>query len=117
MANPEHLRVVKQGAKALASWREDNPSVRLALDGADLSGVDLRGARLRNADLRGANLANALLGRASLAAADLEAAELTGADLGRASLAGASHLTWRRRPRAALRWGRASAPISAWGGR
>ena len=73
MANPEHVKVVRQGAAAIAEWRQQNPAVRL----------DLSGAGFRKADL--AELASA---EADLAGADLSEAELTGANLTRADLEG-----------------------------
>ena len=56
MANPEHLKLVKQGTQTLTSWQQENPDAVLDLEGADLSGVNLVGARIRNANLKGANL-------------------------------------------------------------
>ena len=46
MANKEHLKIVKQGRKAIFEWREKNPTDRL-----DLSEADLREANLSGADL------------------------------------------------------------------
>lgn len=76
MANPEHVKVVKQGADAIDAWRNENPGVVLDLQDCDLSGhnldfVDLRGANLtgsflHNCRLIGANFENANLARASL---------------------------------------------------
>ncbi|WP_205879985.1 pentapeptide repeat-containing protein [Mycolicibacterium peregrinum] len=73
---------------------------RAALNGIDLSGIDLRGANLATSDLTGAslqltNLAGATLSHACLAGAalqgaDLSAAALQGADLSRANLIGAT---------------------------
>ncbi len=39
MANPEHLKILKQGVEAWNQWREQNPQTK-----PDLSGVDLGGA-------------------------------------------------------------------------
>ena len=66
MANPEHLKLVKQGTQTLTSWQQENPDDVLDLEGADLSGVNLVRARIRNANLKGANLSDAKLGRAIL---------------------------------------------------
>jgi hypothetical protein len=45
MANPEHVKVVKQGAEAIHQWREKNPDVKLDLGEAGLGGTILRGVR------------------------------------------------------------------------
>jgi hypothetical protein len=42
MANPEHVELVRQGAEAIAKWREENPDTKLDLRGAALAKV--RGA-------------------------------------------------------------------------
>ena len=76
MANPEHVKVVRQGAAAIAEWRRQNPGVRL-----DLSGVDLSGADLNGADLAGSSLPMANLTEAGLTEADLSGADLLGAYL------------------------------------
>jgi uncharacterized protein YjbI with pentapeptide repeats len=75
MANPDHVELVKQGAEAIARWREANRGEWLDLRGADLAGVkilpmhmlgkiklgyaDLQGANLREADLHGIDLEEA----------------------------------------------------------
>ncbi|MCH8087651.1 MAG: pentapeptide repeat-containing protein [Chloroflexi bacterium] len=46
MANPEHVKVVRQGAEAIARWRKNNQRVALDLSQADLSGADLIDANL-----------------------------------------------------------------------
>lgn len=79
MANPEHVEVVKQGARVIAAWRVDNPHAILDLRKADLTGADLREADLRQANLGGAVLARADLTNASLSIADLSDANLHGA--------------------------------------
>jgi len=84
MANPEHLKVLKEGDQAWDRWRKDNPAIRPDLGGADLGGADLDWAQLRGADLSGAGLTGA-----SLLGADLRGANLTGANLGGAALGGA----------------------------
>jgi hypothetical protein len=86
MANPEHVKVVRQGAAAVAEWRRQNPDVAFDLTGADLRGTDLTGANLRRADLTGANLTGADLHRADLSWADLFNVNLTAANLREVSL-------------------------------
>lgn len=49
MANKEHLRILKQGAEAWNEWRNENPSMRFNLSGADLDGTDLRGVNVEGA--------------------------------------------------------------------
>lgn len=115
MANPEHVKLVRQGAAAIAEWRRQNPKVSLNLrkaslrradlrranlrravltgadlDRANLAGADLRGAVLVRANLAGAGLSGARLRRANLARANLAGADLTGAVLSRTDLTGAS---------------------------
>jgi hypothetical protein len=87
MANPEHLKILKQGVFKWNTWRAENLTVRPELSGAELSGADLRYAILRDADLRGAVLSDAVLSDAVLSDADLGGADLGGADLGGADLA------------------------------
>ena len=41
MATPEHVEVVRSGARALQEWREQNPLKKLNLVQADLSGSNL----------------------------------------------------------------------------
>ena len=85
MANPEHVRIVRQGKNAIAEWRASHPHERL-----DLSAADFRSADLRSADLSGADLSGADLSEANLFGADLSGASLHGARLLRADLSGAT---------------------------
>lgn len=114
MANPEHMEIIRKGARTWNEWREQHPEERidlraavlatLTLTGADLteayltganmSDTTLSGACLSAAYLAGANLSRAFLTdacliKADLVKADLTGADLTGADLTRAYLAGA----------------------------
>lgn len=86
MANPEHLALVRKGAKAIAKWREAHPGERL-----DLSGADLGLARLCDAHLSGANLTGANLTGADFRSADVRGANLSETDLHEAYLSG-THL-------------------------
>jgi hypothetical protein len=109
MANPEHVKILKEGVEAWNKWRTENLGIVPDLNRADLSGAglrkanlfkaklsdaDLRGADLTMADLRGAdlfraNLGGAILSGAILSAAILSGANLTAADLRYANLTGA----------------------------
>ena len=50
MANPEHLEILKQGAKIWKKWHEENPIVLPDLSDANLSGAYLSGANLGDAN-------------------------------------------------------------------
>lgn len=91
MANPEHLKILKQGVRTWNEWRRNNPTVtpdlRAAhLEGAFLHTADFRSVNLGRANLSGACLEGAHLGRSGLWEANLSRAFLHGADL-RASYA------------------------------
>ncbi len=89
MANPEHLKILKQGVEAWNDWRKENSGVRPDLSGADLVRAVLSWANLVEAGLRGADLSQADLSEADLGGADLSQADLSQADLGGAGLRGA----------------------------
>ena len=75
MANPEHVELVKQGAKAIDAWRVENPKTVLDMSNADLRGADLGNADLSNAknppcpggDRPATVLCRSVLGRMALA--------------------------------------------------
>ncbi len=120
MANPEHLKTLKQGVKAWNKWRKENPGVRPNLRTADLSEADLsranlhnanlnereqrteddnyptlddsyfKGANLRRTNLKGSNLGDSNLRWATLDKANLSAAILIGANFTNADLSGAN---------------------------
>jgi uncharacterized protein YjbI with pentapeptide repeats len=100
MANPDHIKMLKQGVEAWNAWRTEEPSIRpdlseRNLEGeylfeANLSGADLRETNLFEAFLSGANLTGADLRKIDLCRAHLEGANLTGADLREADLHGAN---------------------------
>lgn len=90
MANPEHVKIVKQGAEAIKRWRDGHPGQKLDLSNADFKGDNLHGADLSDADLSNAVLELADLSLATLVQADLSMANLKGADLSGANLSGAS---------------------------
>ncbi len=80
MANPEHLKILRQGVEVWNRWRVENPESEPSLSEARLRRANLRGANLRGANLRGARLDRA----------DLDSADLTGANFNGASLVGAN---------------------------
>jgi hypothetical protein len=86
MANPEHLRILKQGIKAWNKWRNTNPQsidLRWAkLLKADLSNADLSNADLYEANVYGANLSNVNLKGAKIFNVNLSHANLTHANFG-----------------------------------
>ncbi len=86
MANPEHLKILKQGVEVWNRWRRKHWKVRPDLSDADLEGAELgsfdfRGVNLVRADLRGADLSGALFWDASLRGANFRGANLVRADL------------------------------------
>lgn len=90
MANPEHLKLLQQGAEKWNEWRRLNPEVKPDLSDANLSRADLSGASLYNADLSGANLRRANLIRANLSGSNLRRSDLFGTDLSAAYLSSAN---------------------------
>ena len=84
MANPEHLKMLKQGVEQWNKWREEHPD-----EAFDLSEAVLGKASLRGADLLGANFSEAVLNGADLSEANLGAANFSGADLVGGNLSGA----------------------------
>jgi hypothetical protein len=81
MANPEHLKILKEGVQSWNEWRRAKKVAKPDLIGADLAGADLVGANLRSA-----NLEEAILRKANLTSANLTRAELSGAKLSNAVL-------------------------------
>jgi uncharacterized protein YjbI with pentapeptide repeats len=105
MANPEQLKILKQGVEVWNAWRKDHKPERIDLSGATLSFANLTTADLRDADLRrtvffkamlsGANLSGVNLEEATLEHVNLHYANLYKASLRRANL-GAVNLTSAR---------------------
>ena len=89
MADPEHLKILKQGIRTWNRWRKDHPDMVPDLCGAELGGSHLGEANLIGANLVGANLEGANLEGADLGRAHLVAANLVGANLGAVHLRGA----------------------------
>ena len=66
MANPEHVKILKQGVEVWNRWRKKNRDLLPDLGGADLSHADLSGANLKDAILAFANISWANLSGVSL---------------------------------------------------
>lgn len=91
MANPEHVKILKQGVEIWNRWRKKNPGARPDLCNAGLSGIKLYyNLNLEDADLSGSDLSDAKLVMANLAGANLSRTDLCKAELSSASLAGAT---------------------------
>ncbi len=86
MANPEHLKILKQGVEVWNVWREENPNIEPDLMEADLDGASLDGVNLDRASLVLTHLENAHLIQARLVGARLERTRLDGTRLIRAKL-------------------------------
>jgi len=96
MANPEHVKILKQGVGTWNQWRKDHPDIEIDLMGTslaranlnkfNLSRAHLNFADLSRAQLNAAQLINTDLMRADLSHAQLQSADLSGADLMRAQL-------------------------------
>ena len=112
MANPEHLKILKQGVDAWKEWRRANPGMIPDLEEADLREAHLRWADFTSANLGGADFSAAGLRWAEVTVANLRGAGFHGADLSQADfreadLRGANlvgaHLRWTSLHRADLR--------------
>lgn len=91
MANPEHVKWLKEGVEAWNKRRErKNGLIPGLVFSAKLQDADLRDAKLRGADLIQADLRGAHLSEADLRDADLRDADLRGAGLIRTDLRGAN---------------------------
>ena len=86
MANKKHIKIVHQGAEAIAAWREENPNTFFDLSDANLRRADLSRANLNWANLQNANLEWADLRWADLVCANLSHARLVRADFHKADL-------------------------------
>ncbi len=91
MANPEHLKILEQGAKIWNKWRKKNPNIKPDLSAADIFRVNLNKinfseVNLKDAVLEGSDLVDAVLRKALLYDADLIGTNLTRSDLRNANL-------------------------------
>jgi len=82
MANPEHLKILKQGVEVWNKWREENPEVRPDLSGRSVVFV---GEKFRHANFCNTNFKGAILRDSSFYKAELHGAVLDEAVLERAS--------------------------------
>jgi uncharacterized protein YjbI with pentapeptide repeats len=107
MADEEHLAKLKEGVEVWNQWRDENPTIRPDLSGADLTQMDLTLVDLYEANLAGANLAGIHVYEARLAGANLPGTRLSGADLRAADFEGANlrgaDLSWANLPNSNLR--------------
>jgi hypothetical protein len=94
MANPEHLKILKQSIEDWNQWRANNPYVRPDLSWADLSGENLSGANFSRTDLSLVNFFSTVLREADFSAANLTGANLIAAELDQAILTGACLKNW-----------------------
>ncbi|HEV2328056.1 MAG TPA: pentapeptide repeat-containing protein, partial [Verrucomicrobiae bacterium] len=90
MADPAHVRIVLEGATAIAKWRKENPFVNLDLSGSNFQGKDISGADLSFANLKAADFSEAELRHADLNQADLTGANFRKTNLMQASIGSAS---------------------------
>jgi len=81
MANPEHLKILKQGVEVWNKWRRENDRVEPDLSGIDLSGANLERIDFSNSNLEGCNLSNAKLDNAAIFLSDLSNSDLRNASL------------------------------------
>ena len=87
MANPQHVELMKQRARAFNAWRINNPQ-KILVNVSEVwpIGADPKDADLSNADLRDTNLSKAYLCNADLSGADLSGADLSNTNLSNANL-------------------------------
>ncbi len=90
MANPEHLRILKQGVEVWNRWREENPKISPDLSGTELRSRDFRGMNLKRASFKGSDLRDTKMQQADLRNADLRQCYLSRTDLTGATLQGAN---------------------------
>lgn len=105
MANPEHLKILSQGAVAWNKWRKENPQIIPKLIEEDLYEVDLLGFNfskmklkgfeftkkdLRETNFRGADLCDTDFSRSNLFGADFRYANIQRANFWKATLSTAN---------------------------
>jgi hypothetical protein len=93
MANPEHLKILKQGVEAWNNWKKAKVHPKPDLSRVHLRGIVLSDADFRSVDLSEVDFSKAKLIRANLSGAKLSKAKLDGADLSEGKLDNAD-LRW-----------------------
>jgi uncharacterized protein YjbI with pentapeptide repeats len=90
LANPEHLKIIKQGVAAWNSWREQDNIVPDLSDANlvnfELDGINFEGARLHGVMFHAAKLKLAKFSGAKLVGSSFTAANLSNADFSHAQL-------------------------------
>ena len=81
MANPDHLKILKNGVKEWNAWRKSNPLTKPDLSETRLKGAKLWGINLHKANLSGANLKGATLLKSNLIETNFSDANLEDARL------------------------------------
>lgn len=70
MANPEHIKLLKKGAKVWNEWRDENTHAKPDVSGANLSYEHLKNVNLSDANIRGTNFKGANLEKANFCNAE-----------------------------------------------
>ena len=89
MANPEHVKILKQGVEVWNRWRIENPTQRPSLRKASLRKMNLDGINLRSADIEMGNFSQSTMTHADLSHANLRQIDLDGVNLRNSLLKGA----------------------------
>ena len=93
MADESHLKILRQGVEAWNRWRKENPTIRPALSGADLSNLNLSDINLNYARLDLAKFCRTDLTRARMAESNSALADFSYANLTNASFLRANPIT------------------------
>ena len=75
MANPEHLKILKQGVELWNQWRKENPKIQPDLTETDFTGENLSGINFSGTDLRASKFYKGYFGRNIFADVDLSQAK------------------------------------------
>ncbi|MGA9535328.1 MAG: toll/interleukin-1 receptor domain-containing protein [Desulfobacterales bacterium] len=94
MANPEHVKILKQGVEVWNRWREENPDLRPDLTGAELGHnnyhcIDFKNVHLSNANLSFVSMTEAVFDGADLTDSNLSNSDLQHSDFSNAIIGGA----------------------------